>query len=70
VTGARPVTRRAALRQAAIAAALVAAVLVVGSNFVLVEVRLFGLEVQLRLGWALLLALIVGFAGGATWSRR
>lgn len=65
-----PVTRRAALRQAAIAVALVAAVLVVGSNFVLVEVRLFGLEVEMRLGWALLLALVVGFAGGATWSRR
>ncbi len=61
---------RRALGEAAFAAALVVAVLVVGANFVLVEVRLLGAVVEMRLGWALVVAAAFGFALGMAWARR
>ncbi len=64
-----PVGRRRVIREALVASALVIAVLIVGANFVLVEVRLLGLELETRLGWALIVALLVGFGAGMLWRR-
>ncbi len=64
------VGRRRAAREALVALALVLAVLLVGANFVLVEIRLLGLAVETRLGWALLAALLLGFGAGVLWARR
>ena len=65
-----PVGRRRVIREALVAFALVVAVLIVGANFVLVEVRLLGLELETRLGWALIVAFVLGFGAGVLWRRR
>ena len=65
-----PMRRRRAIRETIVASALILAVLIVGANFVLVEVRLLGIEVETRLGWALIAPLLIGFAAGALWRRR
>ncbi len=62
--------RRRAAREAVIALALILAVLIVGANFVLVEVRLVGIEIETRLGWALIAMLLVGFGVGVLWTRQ
>ncbi len=62
--------RRRAAREAAVALALILAVLIVGANFVLVEVRLLGFEIETRLGWALIAMLLLGFGVGVLWTRR
>ena len=64
------VGRRRATRETVIALALILAVLIVGANFVLVEVRLLGLEIETRLGWALIAPFDLGFGTGALWRRR
>ena len=60
----RPVTWNQALRALILACLLVAAVLFVAANFVLVEVRLAELSVEVRLAWAVLLPAALAFAGG------
>ena len=65
-----PVGRRRVIREALVAIALVVAVLIVGANFVLVEVRLLGLEIETRLGWALIVALLIGFGAGTLYMRQ
>ena len=65
-----PVGRRRVIHEALVASALVIAVLIVGANFVLVEVRLLGLELETRLGWALIVALLVGFGAGMLYRRQ
>ena len=42
---------------------------VVATNFVRVEVRVFGAEIPIRLGWALTIALAVGIAIGFAFAR-
>ena len=69
-TARREVTWRDAGRAAALAGALVVVLLVAGANFILVEVRLLGLQVQTRLSWALLGAGLLGFAAGVFYARR
>ncbi len=65
-----PIGRRRVIREALVALALVTAVLIVGANFVLVEVRLLGLELETRLGWALIVALLIGFGAGVLYRRQ
>jgi hypothetical protein len=64
-----PITWRRALRALAVALGLVAVVTFVAANFVLVDVRLWGLDVQTRLAWAVVAAAGLGFAGGMLYSR-
>jgi hypothetical protein len=65
----RPVTWNRALRALIVACLLVAAVLFVAANFVLVEVRLVGFTVEVRLAWAVVLPASVAFAGGMLYAR-
>ena len=58
-----------ALRALAVACALVLVVTFVAGNFVLVEVRLWGLNVEMRLAWAVVIAAALGFAAGILYSR-
>ena len=51
----RPITWNRALRALTVACLLVATVLFVAANFVLVEVRLVGFTVEVRLAWAVVL---------------
>ena len=62
-TGSRMGHRRA-MREVVVALALILAVLIVGANFVLVDVRLLGIETETRLGWALLAAFVLGYGAG------
>jgi hypothetical protein len=64
-----PITWRRALRALAVACGLVVVVTFVAANFVLVDVRLWGLNVETRLAWAVVVASGVGFAGGVLYSR-
>ncbi len=66
----RPSGVRRAARAWALAVFLVFAVVLVGANFVLVEVRFIGLAFEARLGWVILVALLVGFGMGALFVRR
>ena len=59
-----PVTWSRALRALFVACALVVATLFVAANFVLVEVRLVGVTVEVRLAWAVVLPAALAFAGG------
>ena len=61
-----------ALRALAVALLLVVAVLLVGANFSPVELRLWTLTVEVRLGWVVAGALLVGFVAGHLYaaSRR
>jgi hypothetical protein len=58
-----------ALRALAVACALVLVVTFVAANFVLVDVRLWGLNVEMRLAWAVVIAAALGFAAGMLYSR-
>jgi hypothetical protein len=58
-----------ALRALVVACLLVAAVLFVAANFVLVEVRLGALNVEVRLAWAVVLPAALAFAGGILYAR-
>jgi hypothetical protein len=58
-----------ALRALAVACALVLVVTFVAGNFVLVDVRLWGLNVEMRLAWAVVIAAALGFAAGMLYSR-
>jgi uncharacterized RDD family membrane protein YckC len=58
-----------ALRALAVACALVLVVTFVAGNFVLVDVRLWGLNVEMRLAWAVVIAGALGFAAGMLYSR-
>ncbi|MEA2368976.1 MAG: hypothetical protein QOH38_1694, partial [Thermoleophilaceae bacterium] len=58
-----------ALRALSGACLLVATVLFVAANFVLVEVRLVGFTVEVRLAWAVVLPAWLAFAGGMLYAR-
>ncbi|MEA2247274.1 MAG: hypothetical protein QOH46_1803 [Solirubrobacteraceae bacterium] len=58
-----------ALRALAVACALVLVLTFVAANFVLVDVRLWGLNVQTRLAWAAVAPGALGFAAGVLFSR-
>lgn len=64
-----PMTWRRALRALSVATALVLVVTFVAGNFVLVNVRLWGLDVEMRLAWAVVVPGGLGFAGGLLYSR-
>jgi hypothetical protein len=53
-----------ALRAFGVALLLVAAVLLVGANFTPVELRLWTLTLEVRLGWVVAAGLFVGFVAG------
>jgi hypothetical protein len=63
------VTWPRALRALAEACALVLVVTFVAANFVLVDVRLWGLRVETRLAWAAVVPAALGFAAGVLHSR-
>jgi uncharacterized integral membrane protein len=56
---------RIVLRLVVVAAALVALVYFVAANFVIVEVRLFGLHQPVRLAWVILFTFLAGGLVGA-----
>lgn len=64
-----PISWRRALRALSEACGLVLVVTFVAANFVLVDVRLWGLTVEMRLAWAVVVAAALGFAGGVLYSR-
>ena len=64
-----PVTWSRALRAVGVAVALMLAVIFVGGNFVLVEVRLLGIDFETRLAWVGLGAGALGFLGGRLWAK-
>jgi hypothetical protein len=57
------------IRLIILAVALLTAVAFVTQNFLLVEVRIALLSINVRLGWALLVAVALGFAAGYLWAR-
>jgi hypothetical protein len=57
------------LRALAVAGALVLVLTFVAANFVLVDLRLWGLNVQTRLAWAAVVPAVAGFAAGMLFSR-
>jgi hypothetical protein len=63
------VTWRRALRALAVALGLLLIVLFVGENFVLVDVRLFGTTLPVRLSWAIALPSLLGFGAGVLFAR-
>lgn len=65
----RPITWDRALGALALAGALLAAVMFVAANFVLVDVRLWGLNVETRLAWAVVVPAALGFAAGLLYAR-
>ena len=56
---------RVVLRLVVVAAVLVALVYFVAANYVIVEVRLFGLHQPVRLAWVILLTFLAGGVAGA-----
>lgn len=60
---------RRALRAVAVAAALLAALVFVAGNFVLVDLRLFGIDVETRLAWAVVVPAALSFLGGLLYAR-
>jgi hypothetical protein len=64
-----PITWQPALRALSVACGLVLVVTFVAANFVLVDVRLWGLNVEMRLAWAVVVSAGLGFAGGVLYSR-
>ena len=64
-----PVTWPRALRALAVACALVLVLTFVAANFVLVDVRLWGLSVETRLAWAAVVPAALGFAAGTLLAR-
>jgi uncharacterized membrane protein len=65
----RPVTWDRAVRAVLVAGVLVGVVLFVAANFVLVEVRLFGLSFEVWLAWAVVLPAALAFAAGMLYAR-
>ncbi len=65
----RPVTWDRAVRALLVAGVLVGVVLFVAANFVLVEVRIFGLSFEVRLAWAVVLPAALAFAAGMLYSH-
>ena len=65
----RPVTWERAVRAVLVAGVLVGVVLFVAANFVLVEVRLFGLSFEVRLAWAVVLPAALALAAGMLYAR-
>ena len=65
----RPITWNRALRALVVACLLLAAVLFVAANFVLVELRLPGLKLEVRLAWAVVVPTALGFAAGMAHER-
>ena len=65
----RPVTWDRAVRALLVAGVLVGVVLFVAANFVLVEVRLFGLSLEVRLAWAVVLPSALAFAAGMLYAH-
>lgn len=64
-----PVTWNRALRALIVACVLVVAVLFVAANFMLVEVRLMGLNFETRLAWVVVVPAALAFAGGVLYAR-
>jgi hypothetical protein len=64
-----PMTWRRALRALAVAGALLLVLTFVAANFVLVDLRLWGLDVRTRLAWAAVVPAGVGFAAGMLFAR-
>lgn len=62
-------TWRRALRAVAVAVLLLVALTVVAGNFVLVDVRLLGLDFESRLAWVVVVPAAFGFAGGLLYGR-
>ena len=58
-----------ALRALVVACALLLVLTFVAANFVLVDLRLWGLSVQTRLAWAAVVPAGVGFAAGTLFAR-
>lgn len=54
-----------------VVAAVLAALLMlfVADNFVLIEVRFFNRGIQMRLAWAMIIPLLLGFSLGWLWGR-
>lgn len=64
-----PVSWARALRAAGFAVLLVAALAVAAANFVLVDVHVLALSVQVRLAWAVLVPAALTFALGVRYGR-
>jgi hypothetical protein len=64
-----PVTWDRALRALAVACAMVLVLTFVAANFVLVDLRLWGLNVETRLAWAAVVPGALGFAAGMLFCR-
>jgi len=64
-----PVTWRRALRALAVACLLVLVLTFVAANFVLVDVRLWGLDVETRLAWVGVVPAVAGFVAGVLFGR-
>jgi len=62
-------TWRRALRAVAVAVLLLVALTFVAGNFVLVDVRLLGLDFESRLAWVVVVPAAAGFAGGLLYGR-
>ncbi|MEA2322883.1 MAG: hypothetical protein QOD81_2733 [Solirubrobacteraceae bacterium] len=64
-----PMTWARALRALVVACLLVLIVGFVAANFVLVDLRLWGLNVETRLAWAAVVPAALGFAAGMLYAR-
>lgn len=64
-----PITWNRALRALLVAFALLGALIFVAANFVLVDIRLLGLNFETRLAWAVVVSAALGFAGGMQYGR-
>jgi hypothetical protein len=65
-----PVTWARALRAVLLAALLAAALAFAAANFVLVDIHVLALSVQVRLAWAVLVPAALMFALGVRLGRR
>ena len=63
------VTWARALRALAEACVLLLVLTFVAANFVLVDVRLWGLSVETRLAWAAVVPAVLGFVAGILYAR-
>jgi H+/Cl- antiporter ClcA len=64
-----PITWSRALRALVVACALVLVLTFVAANFVLVDLRLWGLDVETRLAWAAVVPAALGFGAGTLFCR-
>ncbi len=65
----RSISWSRALRAVVVAFGLVVVVLFVAANFVLVDVRLLGLRLEVRLAWAVVVPAALAFGGGLLYAR-